>query len=128
MEKEKLHLEFLLNDTAKNILWTAISTVAGLETWFAVHVVSDGKVFTFEWSQNERRSATIIAERTCSFIRFHWNDDDDSRSYFEIKMNQDELTNSFVLEINDIVNRDELDDMKELWTSQVTKMRRVLGF
>lgn len=128
MKKEKLHLEFLLKETAKNILWTAISTVAGLETWFADKIYSDDKVVTFQWSPTDQRTATIVAVRAFSFIRFHWNDDDDSRSYFEIKMNQNELTNSFVLEITDFVNADEINDMKELWTSEVSKMRRVLGF
>jgi hypothetical protein len=86
------------------------------------------KVYTFCWSRDEQRSAEIIANRIFSFIRFHWLDDENPRGYFEIKMSQDELTNAFVLEINDFAPEDEVDDLKELWTSQVTKMRRVLGF
>ena len=35
MEKEKIHLEYLLNATSKTILWSAISTPTGLEGWFA---------------------------------------------------------------------------------------------
>ena len=30
MKKEKIHLEYLLNATSKNILWGAISTPTGL--------------------------------------------------------------------------------------------------
>ena len=43
MKKEKIHLEYLLNATSKNILWSAISTPTGLEDWFADKVVSDDK-------------------------------------------------------------------------------------
>jgi hypothetical protein len=128
MEKVKIHLEFLLKETAKNVLWSAISTVAGWENWFADKIISNDKVITFQWADNDSRTAEIVAERTYSFIRFHWLDDDDSHTYFEIKMSQDELTNAFVLEINDFVNPGEEEDMKELWTSQIVKMRRVWGF
>ncbi len=128
MDKVKIHLEFLLKETAKHVLWTAISTPAGLENWFADKIMVKDKVYTFCWSRDEQRSAEIIANRVFSFIRFHWLDDENPRGYFEIKMSQDELTNAFVLEINDFAPEDEVDDLKELWTSQVTKMRRVLGF
>ena len=32
MKKEKIHLEYLLNATSKNILWGAISTPTGWRT------------------------------------------------------------------------------------------------
>ncbi|SRR5574344_2106992 len=127
MDKVKIHLEFLLNDTAKQVLWTAISTPAGLEHWFANEITVKDKVFTFRWSKDEERSAEILNNRIYSFIRFHWLDDENPRGYFELKMSQDEMTNAFVLEINDFAAEDEVEDMEELWTSQVAKMRRVLG-
>lgn len=127
MDKVKIHLEFLLNDTAKQVLWTAISTPAGLEHWFANEITVKDKVFTFRWSKDEERSAEILNNRIYSFIRFHWLDDENPRGYFELKMSQDEMANAFVLEINDFAAEDEVEDMEELWTSQVAKMRRVLG-
>ena len=90
MKKEKIHLEYLLNATSKNILWAAISTPTGLEDWFADKVVSD--------------------------------------DYFEIKMTYNELTSDYVLEITDFAEADEVADMKELWESQVAKLRRTCGF
>jgi uncharacterized protein YndB with AHSA1/START domain len=127
MDKIKIHLEFLLNDTAKQVLWTAISTAAGLEHWFADDISVKDKVFTFRWSKDEVRSAEILTNRIYSFIRFHWIDDENPRGYFELKMSQDEMTNAFVLEITDFAAEDEVDDLKELWTSQMTKMKRVFG-
>mgnify|MGYP000093837339 FL=1 len=50
MKKEKIHLEYLLNATSKNILWGAISTPTGLEDWFADKVVStvpNGEIYSY---------------------------------------------------------------------------------
>ena len=102
MEREKIHLEYLLNATSKSILWTAISTPTGLEGWFAV--------------------------RAYSFIRFRWLDNEKPREYFELKMTNNELTNDFVLEITDFTNADEANDLRELWESQVDTLRRTCGF
>lgn len=128
MKKEKIHLEYLLNATSKNILWSAISTPTGLEDWFADKVVSDDKTVTFCWGKIEQRQATIVAIRAYSFIRFHWLDDENEREYFEIKMSNNELTGDYVLEISDFSDPEEVDDLKELWDSQVSKLRKTCGF
>lgn len=128
MKKEKIHLEYLLNATSKNILWSAISTPTGLEDWFADKVISDDKTVDFYWGKTEERQASIVAIRAYSFIRFHWVDDENEREYFELKMNYNELTNDYVLEISDFVDDDEADGMIELWDSQVAKLRRTCGF
>ena len=86
MKKEKIHLEYLLNATSKNILWGAISTPTGLEDWFADKGISDDKIVEFHWGKTEQRKAEIIAIRSFSFIRFRWQDDENERDYFEIKM------------------------------------------
>ena len=43
-------------------------------------------------------------------------------------MNHNELTSDFVLEITDFAETDEIEDMEELWDSQVSKLRRTCGF
>ena len=43
-------------------------------------------------------------------------------------MNYNELTGDYVLEIIDFAYPDETDDMRELWESQVAKLRRTCGF
>ncbi|HJF92721.1 MAG TPA: hypothetical protein K8W02_10135 [Mediterranea massiliensis] len=128
MEREKIHLQYPLNATSKTILWNAISTPSGLEGWFADHVQSDDKTVTFFWGKTESRSAEIVAVRAYSFIRFRWKDQKDSREYFEFRMDYSELTNDFTLEIVDFAAKDEADDMRELWDSQVETLRRACGF
>ena len=128
MKKEKIHLEYLLNATSKNILWGAISTPTGLEDWFADKVISDDKIVEFHWGKTEQRKAEIIAIRSFSFIRFRWLDDEYEREYFELKMTNNELTNDFVLEVTDFAVVDEVKDLCELWDSQVDTLRRTCGF
>lgn len=128
MKREKIHLEYPLSATSKNILWAAISTPTGLEDWFADKVVSNEKSVVFYWGKTEEREAEIVAIRAFSFIRFHWLDDENERDYFELKMNYNELTGDFVLEITDFTEPDEIDDMEDLWNSQVAKLRRTCGF
>lgn len=128
MKKEKIHLEYLLSATSNNILWGAISTPAGLEEWFADKVVSDDKTVEFSWGKSEQRVAEIIAIRAYSFIRFRWKDDEGERSYFEMKMTYNELTHAYVLEVTDFAVPDEVEDMKELWESQIANLRRTCGF
>lgn len=128
MKREKIHLQYPLNATSKNILWTAISTPSGLEDWFADKAMSDDKIVSFYWGKTEHREAEIVAIRAYSFIRFRWLDDEDEHSYFEIKMNFNELTTAFVLEITDFTDTDDVEGMRELWDSQVAKLRRTCGF
>lgn len=128
MEKQKIHLQYPLNATSKTILWNAISTPSGLESWFADSVQSENKTVTFFWGKTESRSAEIIAVRAYSFIRFRWIDLKNSRDYFELKMSNSELTNDFTLEIIDFAAKNEVNDMRELWDLQVETLRRVCGF
>ena len=128
MERQKVHLEYLLNATSKSILWTAISTPSGLEGWFAEMVQSDNKSVTFFWGKTEKREADIVALRAYSFIRFKWRDVESPREYFELKMTNSELTNDFVLEITDFADVADVADMRELWDSQVETLRRTCGF
>ena len=121
-------MEYLLNATSKSILWSAISTPTGLEGWFADRVQSDDKIDNFFWGKTEKRTAEIIALRAYSFIRFRWLDNEVPREYFELKMTNSELTNDFVLEITDFAAESDVDDLRDLWDSQVETLRRTCGF
>ena len=65
--------------------------------------------------------------RTNSFIRFHWLDDENQKSYFEIRIVYNELTEDLMLEITDWAEPSEIDDLKDLWDSDIEKMKRVSG-
>lgn len=127
MGKEKIHLEFMLKAGSGNIVWSIISSPSGLETWFADKVTAKDKIFNFRWGKTETRQAEVTNFRTNCFIRFHWLDDEDPKSYFELRMVYNELTSDYMLEVIDWAEQDEKEYMEELWQSEIEKLKRVSG-
>lgn len=128
MARVKIHLEYVLNVTSKDILWDSISTPAGLEGWFADKVDSRDKLVTFRWGKDEERQANIVGIRSYSYIRFRWLDNPFSREFFELRMGVNELTNDYTLEIKDYADEDDVDDIEDIWNSQIETLRRIRGF
>ena len=127
MGKEKIHMEYMLKAGSGNIVWSIIGTPSGLETWFADKVTVQDKIFTFHWGKTEQREAEMTHMRTNNFIRFHWLDDEDKKSYFELRLSLNELTDDLMLEVIDWAESDEVEDLQDLWDSQIEKMKRVSG-
>ena len=125
--KRKTQIEYPLNPSSSVIIWNAISSTAGLERWFADRVTKEGKTYTFRWGKTETRQAEVTNFRVNSFIRFRWLDDEDPKAYFELKMVYNELTSDYMLEVIDWAAPDEVEDTKELWDSEIEKLKRVSG-
>ena len=127
MKKEKIKMEYMLKGGTENIIWSIISTPSGLETWFADKVTAKDKHFTFRWGKTESREAELIGYRTNSFVRFHLLDDEERKSYFELKIIYNELTEDLMLEVIDWAEPGEKEDVQDLWDSDIDKLRRVSG-
>ncbi len=127
MSKEKVHIEYMLNSASGNIIWNMISSPSGLGNWFADKVTAQDKNLTFYWGKSEKRTAELINQRAGSFVRFHWKDDTEQKTYFELRMDYNELTGDYTLVITDFAEPNEQDDLKELWDSQIEDLRRVCG-
>lgn len=117
----------MLKGGSGNIIWSIISTPTGMETWFADKVTAQEKTWTFRWGKTEMRQAEVIGCRTNSYIRFRWLDDEDRKSFFEFRIVYNELTEEITLEVTDWAEKDETDDLKDLWDSDIEKLRRVSG-
>ena len=121
---KEIKLEFFLK-TSTSVLFSRIGTPSGLAEWFADNVKEDGKIFTFTWGKTEQKAEimTIIPNES---IRFRWlNMDSDSEFGFNII--KDELTGDVALVILDTVDEDEVEDTKSLWSSQVAKLKQMIG-
>lgn len=125
MGKEKYHLEFSLKSSLK-VLFNRLSTAGGLNEWFADDVRVQGKKFTFVWDGHEQ-IAEMVNRKDLKYVRFHWEDDEDDKAYFEFKLNVDELTNDVALIVTDFAEPDEVEDAKELWESQINELKHILG-
>ncbi len=123
--KEKIELEYTLN-TSPKVLFPRLSTPSGLSEWFADNVNLKGNVFTFIWDDSEQQAELVnMKENKC--IRFKWITEGSSNSYFEFRINQDELTGSLALLITDFFDEDEKDEISDLWDSQINALKRAIG-
>lgn len=127
MTKKKIHLEYSLDNVSGTVLWNAISTPEGLEKWMADRVTVNERTYTFEWGKDEVKRAELITRRSNSHIRFHWIDDEDSDSYFELRIENNELTGDYSLLVEDTVDEDEVEDMTDLWNIEVESLLRQCG-
>lgn len=126
MEKIKIHREYILTSGSIEMLWNMISMPSGLELWFADKVTVDGKLYTFQWANNETRTARLMSSHQYSYIRFHWTDEERG-TFFELKMDEDELTGDYILTVTDFVEKGDEDEMKKLWNTQIADLKREAG-
>lgn len=128
-EKDKFQIEFSINSSPK-VLYNRLSTPAGLSEWFAddVNVEDNNNIFVFIWDGYEQR-ARVISKKDQRHIRFQWIDDEEEgiNSFFEFKINIDDLTSDVALVITDFAESDEKDDAINLWETQVSDLRHMLG-
>ena len=125
-EKIKFEIEFTIQ-ASPQLIYQYISTPSGLSEWFSDNVNSRGEFFTFIWDDSEEK-AKLISKKTGERIKFRWvNDDDDQTSYFEIKIQVDEITKDVSLIITDFAEEDEVEEAKMLWENQISSLRQVLG-
>jgi uncharacterized protein YndB with AHSA1/START domain len=122
----KYELEYTLNCSPK-VLFSRLSTPEGFEEWFADDVNVDGDIFTFIWSKSESE-ARLSALKENKFVRFEWLDNNDEESnYLEFRINIEEISGSLALIITDFAEPEEKEDAVNLWDSQITDLKRVLG-
>ena len=127
MTRKKIHLEYSLDNVSGTVLWNAISTPEGLEKWMADRVTVNERTYTFEWGKDEVKRAELITRRSNSHIRFHWIDDEEPDSYFELRIENNELTGDYSLLVEDTVDEDEVEDMTDLWNIEVESLLRQCG-
>jgi uncharacterized protein YndB with AHSA1/START domain len=122
--KKKIVLEYTLNSSPK-VLYPRLSTPGGLSEWFADDVNLKGDTFYFIWEGVEQK-AVVIQKKENKFIRFKWIEDP-VESFFEFKINIDDITGDVALVITDMIDDDEEEDTIGLWDSQVAELKHILG-
>ena len=123
--KKKFELEYAIN-TSPRVLYNRLSTPGGLAEWFANDVNLQGVIYTFIW-ENSEQQAEVIQRKDNKYIRFRWVEEEDKDSYFEFRLNQDELTGDVSLMITDFAEDDETTDAVDLWDTQIAELKHVIG-
>ncbi len=121
----KFEMEFVIR-ASEDMVFEFVSTESGLSEWFCDDVNIRNGVFTFAWDGQEQQ-AKLVKEVPPMLIRYQWIDKNDG-SYFEFRIQKDELTNDISLMITDFAdNKADEESARLLWHSQVDKLLHVLG-
>ena len=123
--KIQIQLEYTVNCSPK-VLFNRLSTASGLTEWFADDVRVKGNLFTFIWGDTSQTAEKKL-HRENKMVRFEWVGDDADELYFEFVINQDDLTNDVSLTITDFAEEDEINETSNLWDTQVSKLKHLLG-
>jgi uncharacterized protein YndB with AHSA1/START domain len=123
--KKKFELEYAINSSPR-VLFNRLSTPGGLAEWFADDVNLQGGIYTFIWEKSEQQ-AEVVQRKDNKYIRFRWVEEEDTESYFEFRLNQDELTGDVSLMITDFAEDDETTDAVDLWDTQIAELKHVIG-
>lgn len=121
----KYEMEFILKTSIK-VLYNMLSTPSGLSEWFADDVNIRKEKFTFIWD-GEEEEAELVGKRANEYVKFHWVDSDDEKSYFEFRIEKDSMTGEVALNITDFAEEDEMEEAQLLWESNIAALKQVLG-
>jgi uncharacterized protein YndB with AHSA1/START domain len=126
-DKVKFDIEFPIH-ASPQLLYQYISTPSGLSEWFSDDVNSRGELFTFIWDDSEEQ-AKLLTKKNGERIKFRWveDDDEDLTTYFEIRIQVDEITKDVSLMVTDFADEDEVEESKMLWENQISSLKQVLG-
>ena len=123
--KGRFELEYVIHSSAP-ILFEFLTSPSGLSEWFCDDVNIRNGIYSFKWEENEQlaRVVKLIEEKQ---VRFQWVDKTDN-SYFEFRIERDDLTNDISLIVVDFAETEEEKISSSLlWNSQIAKLMHVLG-
>jgi len=123
--KVKFELEFPIQ-ASPQLLFNYISTPSGLSEWFADNVNSRGELFTFIWDDSEEQ-AKLVTKKSPERIKFKWIDNGDDSSFFELRIQVDNLTKDVSIIVTDFSDDEEIEESKMLWENQISSLKQVLG-
>ena len=127
-EKEpagKFEMEFVVRSSPE-MLYEFLSTPSGLSEWFCDDVNIRNGIYTFIWD-GQLQQARLLKTLENQIVRFQWVEKTDG-SYFEFKIQRDDLTNDISLIITDFGDSvSERESSKRLWQSQVEKLLHIMG-
>ena len=127
-----LKKEYSVSAKSPKIVWDMIGNAAGMQKWLADSVTEDGNHWTFTWGKPWTERDTKVSEvleivKPC-YIRLKWDYKEvDPQAYWEIRIEQSELTGHINLVITDYADDEDIDDLSNLWDENMERLHRVSG-
>lgn len=125
MKRVKIDLEFIFR-ASPAIIYTFITTSECLVRWYCDEVDITNETFTFYWSGSSE-VAYLIDDIEEERVRMKWEDADDPEEYLEFRMYKSDITNETILEITDFCDADEVQEISDLWATQMVELKKECG-
>ncbi len=132
MSKKKLFTADYEIHASVKMLYPYLQTAGGLSEWFAddVKINNLKKTFIFFWD-NEEHVARLANHRTNHFVKFEYlpeeGEDEKDLSYFELRLESNEMTQSVYLKVIDYSDFDDLAELNDLWDGLIENLRKTGG-
>jgi uncharacterized protein YndB with AHSA1/START domain len=123
--KLKFEMEFPIQ-ASPHMLYQYFGSPSGLSEWFADNVNSRGEIYTFIWNGSEEK-AKVLQERPDEKIKFKWLNDGEDKTFFEFKIEVDEITKDVSLIVTDFAEEDDIEEAKMFWENQIDELKRTIG-
>lgn len=124
MSRERIDLEYIFK-ASPAILYKFLTAPDCLVRWFSDGCDVTGEIYTFDWD-GAAEVAEMIDDIEEERIRFQWEEADEDE-FLEFRMYKSDVTNETILEITDFCDDDEVNEISDLWTTQVDKLRTECG-
>ncbi len=125
MNRVSFEMEFLFR-ASPTILYKFLSTPNCLIRWFCDSVDITDDVFTYTWDGAEE-VAQLIDDIENERLKFKWEDAESDEEFLEFRFKKSPVTGETICEISDWCDSDEVDEQKQLWTTQMAQLRRETG-
>ena len=126
MSKQKVQYEFPMHCQSE-ILYEYLASSEGLGEWFADEVFERGDDFFFSWGGGPEEKATLIRYKPESFVRFRWEEDEVTKSFFEMSIVIDEITEDLALIITDFCEPEDKEENQLYWENLIENLQIKLG-
>jgi uncharacterized protein YndB with AHSA1/START domain len=124
MDRVKFTSEFIFR-ASPNILYKFLTSPDLLIRWFCDEADINGREFVFTWEGSEEK-AILIENIEDSLVRMQWEEEDD-KEYLEYRMSRSPVTGETILNITDFCDDDEVADQKQLWETQIQRLKSATG-
>ena len=125
MPKSKpFKLEYIIR-SSPTILYSFLTTPAGLSQWFADSVDINDDIYTFIWNGAPEHAKLLDTEEN-ERVRYQW-DYSEEEEYFEFEITKSEVTGDTILYVTDYADDIDMEDQKILWDSQIENLRKRIG-
>jgi len=125
MKRVSFEMEFLFR-ASPTILYKFLSTPNCLIRWFCDAVDITDDTYTYTWDGAEE-VAQLIDDIENERLKFQWDEAESDEEFLEFRLKKSPVTGETILEITDWCDDDEVDEQKQLWTTQMDQLKRETG-